>query len=92
MTHDVYFLVLILRVEGSDDVFHFVQALFELEGLVLHVPVVQHEHQMVSNSDLDVIFVPFFESVPHYGDQHVQQMDDHHEAGGVEYHVKLGLL
>jgi len=65
---------------------------FEVECFVLKIPVIQHEDQVISDSDFIVLRISFFENASHDGDQHVQEMDNHDEATEIENTVKVDCL
>ena len=76
-------------LEGRHDV---VELLGISYGVVLEVPVVHHEGQVVSDLNLLCYFIPDGESVAHNGDQHVQQMDQQNELGSDEQRVQVNFL
>ena len=83
-------LILILLVlEGRHDV---VELLGVSYGVVLEVPVVHDEGQVVSDLYLLCNLIPDGESVTHDGNQHVKQMDQQNKLGCYEQRVQVNFL
>ena len=74
-------LFLILGSHRRNDV---VDVALVLECDVEHHPVVHDEPQMVTDHDLWAHLSPDRKGVAHDGDQHVQEVEDDHNAGGHE--------
>jgi len=82
-------IFILLVLEGRHDV---VELLGVSYGVVLEVPVVHDEGQVVSDLYLLCNFIPDGESVTHDGNQHVQQMDQQNELGSDEQRVQVNFL
>ena len=83
-------LVLILLVlEGR----HNVVELFGVsDGVVLQIPVIHYEGQVVSDLYLLCNLIPDGESITHDGNQHVKQMDQQNKLGCDEQRVQVNFL